>query len=93
MDDREREAVEEGLVFLEERDFPLAAAKLRQLMQREAPSFNPDWASPPGHTIKRMLDEHLTEPEGVAPVLVERGNPEGKSYEMVTPTHNWKGAG
>lgn len=57
LNEAEREAVHEGLVFLEERDFPEAAKILRAILNRSSSTFRPDWASPPGHTIADIMKD------------------------------------
>jgi len=55
--DEEREAIEEGLVFLEERDFPKASQLLKRIYNRACSTYSPDWASPPGNTIAMMMKD------------------------------------
>ena len=58
--DKERDLIDEGITFLEE-DFPEASELLRKLLKDECPTFEPDWASPPGHSIKDICHEMGTE--------------------------------
>lgn len=56
----ERDTIHEGLVFLEERDFPEAAQLLKQLVKDECSTFTPDWAIPPGEHIKEVIEERYS---------------------------------
>lgn len=53
----ERDTIREGLIFLEERDFPEATELLRKIVKDECSTFTPDWASPPGDSIREIIEE------------------------------------
>lgn len=52
----ERDVIDEGLTFLAERDYPEAAELLRRIVKDACPTFQPNWASPPGDTLREIME-------------------------------------
>ena len=53
----ERGLIDEALDDLGEQDHSKAAELLRKLVKDECPTFDPDWASPPGASIKDICQD------------------------------------
>ena len=59
--DKEQNTIDEAVTFLEgwhaNALFPVAAKLLRRIVSRACPTWEPNWASPPGATIKMMMGD------------------------------------
>lgn len=53
----ERGTIRDGLDHLKEQGHPKAAELLRKIVKDECSTFTPDWASPPGDSIREIIEE------------------------------------